>query len=166
MYFNSYKLIIFIVFNRNLEEQLAISESKRLELKRRLKAYENNEELSDKEEEPVVLNSPEIRNKAELARKANDDADSEDVPQAKKLKSTTRQDLLSSPIIINDDLFDSQFPITTSKNQYLLGSPIVISEDSSDEGAAAVSGKNFFFISIKQFFIHLHTPVISKCYAR
>ncbi|XP_043471837.1 E3 ubiquitin-protein ligase TRAIP [Leptopilina heterotoma] len=120
---------------RNLEEQLAISESKRLELKRRLKAYENNEELSDKEDEPVVLNSPEIRNKAELARKANDD--SEDVPQAKKLKSTTRQDFLSTPIVINDDVFDAEFQRTSSKNQYLLGSPIVISEDSSDEGAAA-----------------------------
>ncbi|XP_051154278.1 E3 ubiquitin-protein ligase TRAIP-like [Leptopilina boulardi] len=123
---------------KNLDEQLAISESKRLDLKRRLKMYEKNDETSDKEDESnVITNSEENKkSKEELVRKLNDD-DLEDIPKAKKLKPSLKEKYsLGTPILINDDDVTEN---PKSRNQYLLGSPIVISEDSSDEGATSNS---------------------------
>ena len=92
-----------------MEERLAISESKRMELEKQLEAYKEKGQAPEKNEDPAK--ERELQ-KIEMLRRVHEGED--DGPIAKKKK-------------------------TAPEPQNLLGSPIVLSEDSSDEGATVVS---------------------------
>ncbi|XP_051154281.1 E3 ubiquitin-protein ligase TRAIP-like [Leptopilina boulardi] len=120
---------------KNLQEMLAISEKKRLDLEKQFEIYNKNMAISDTQNEPIVVISSEEREKSkvELVRKLSVNSN-EGVSTAKILKPTSQgQYLLDNSIVINDDDLVIRSSKPSSRNTYLLGSPIVISEDSSDE---------------------------------